>query len=87
MNDFRPYLLTWVALLALLGVIVAAAALFDGLLASMIVLAGALCMIALIITLFMGLRSAGGLLRVYATGGVLWLGFLIVLTLADYLTR
>lgn len=87
MNELRPYLLTWVALLALLGIIVTATALLDGGWALAVVLAGALCMIVLIITLFMGLRSAGGLLRVYATGGVLWLGFLIALTLADYLTR
>ncbi|MFC3283514.1 hypothetical protein [Litchfieldella rifensis] len=87
MNEFRPYLLTWVVLLALLGIVVIGAELLTGLLALAVVLGGALCMIGAIIIMFMGLRTADALMKVYATGGVLWLGFLIVLTMADYVTR
>lgn len=87
MNEFRPYLLTWIVLLVLLGTVVAGATLLSGIPALAVVLVGALCMIGLITFIFMGLKSLDALMRVFATGGVLWLAFLIVLTMADYMTR
>jgi hypothetical protein len=33
------------------------------------------------------IRLAGGILRLVAVGGVLWLGILLVGTLDDYITR
>ncbi|EPC03747.1 hypothetical protein L861_00185 [Litchfieldella anticariensis FP35 = DSM 16096] len=87
MNEFRLYLLSWIVLLALLVVVAAGAELLSGMLAIALVLGGALCMIGVIIVMFMGLKTADALLKVYATGGVLWLGFLVVLTMADYMTR
>ena len=41
----------------------------------------------LIATFFMEIRLAGGLLRLVAAGGILWLGILLIGTLDDYLTR
>lgn len=87
MNEFRPYLLTWVVLLALLGIVIAGAELLSGMLALAVVLGGALGMIGAIIVMFMGLKTADALMKVFATGGALWLGFLVVLTMADYVTR
>lgn len=87
MIDYRLYLLTWLALLILLACAVAATHWLGGWLAWSTVALCALAMASLVIILFMGLRHANALLRVFGAGGVLWLGFLIVLTLADYLTR
>ncbi len=87
MNTYRPYLLTWLALLALLACAVAATHWLSGWLAWSMVALCALIMASLVISIFMGLRHANALSQIFAVGGVLWLSFLIVLTLADYLTR
>lgn len=87
MIDYRPYLLSWLALLVLLACSVAATHWLDGWLAWSMVALCALLIASLVISVFMGLRHANALLRVFGVGGVLWLSFLIVLTLADYLTR
>jgi caa(3)-type oxidase subunit IV len=42
---------------------------------------------ALIMAVYMGLRWSSPLVRVVAIGGVFFLSFLVVLLLADYLTR
>ena len=86
-KQFRPLLLTWLTLLALLLTIVAAATWLSGVFSLIVVLLGTAGMVGLIIVTFMGLHAADPLQQVYATGGVLWLGFLIVLTMADYVTR
>lgn len=86
-DQFRPLLLTWLALLALLLAIAAAATWLSGIFSLIVILLGTTSMVGLIIAAFMGLRAAEPLQQVYATGGVLWLGFLIVLTMADYMTR
>ena len=44
-------------------------------------------MAATIVTIFMDLRHAGGLMRVFALGGLLWLVFMWILFPVDYLTR
>jgi cytochrome c oxidase subunit 4 len=41
----------------------------------------------LIMAVFMGLRWSSPLVRVVAIGGIFFLSFLVVLLLADYLTR
>jgi cytochrome c oxidase subunit 4 len=87
MRESHVFVLTWLGLLALLAIQVLAATLLSGPLGHGVVALAALCMVVLIWTLFMDLRNSRGLIRVYAVGGVLWLAFLITLTLADYLTR
>lgn len=87
MNEMRPYLIAWIALLFLLGSMVAGSQLLDGKLALAVIVVGAPCMIGVIFFTFMGLKFLDPLMRIYATGGVLWLGFLVVLTMADYVTR
>lgn len=86
-KQFRPLLLTWLALLVLLMAIAAAATWLSGIFSLTVVLVGAASMVGLIMVTFMGLHAADPLQQVYAIGGVLWLGFLIVLTMADYMTR
>lgn len=87
MSEMRPYVFAWIALMVLLGGTVTGSQLFDGRLALAVVLVGALGMIGVIFFTFMGLKFHDALMRIYATGGALWLGFLVVLTLADYVTR
>jgi cytochrome c oxidase subunit 4 len=41
----------------------------------------------LVMMFFMHLQQHAGLTRVFALGGLLWLGVLLGLTLSDYLTR
>ena len=50
-------------------------------------LAIAVVQASIVLVFFMRLRSAGGLVRLAAIAGVLWLGVLMVLTFADILTR
>lgn len=78
---------TWACLLVLLGIGVASATLLTPPWSLVVVGANALCMVLLILVLFMDLKATPGLSRIYGTGGILWLGFLITLTLMDYLHR
>jgi cytochrome c oxidase subunit 4 len=77
----------WIALLALMGATVATTVLLTTPLAYALNFALAVAMAALVLLDFMGLREADGLTRVFALAAFGWLIFLLVLTLADYLTR
>lgn len=83
----RPLVLVFVALLFLLALTIGAARLPLGYLATPVALAIAFAKTFLIVSWFMHLRRAGGLLRVFAAGGLFWLGIAITLTLADYAGR
>ncbi len=87
MTNWSVAVTVWGALLALLAASTLAAVLVPGPAAHMFSLACALAMAGLIFTWFMGLRSADGLLRVFALAAVFWLALLLALTLSDYLTR
>ncbi len=79
--------IVWIVLLGLLMLSVTAAQLVSGPLLYLFTLTCAAAMSALILAAFMGLKSADGLVRLFALGGLLWLGFLLLLTLADTLAR
>lgn len=87
MSNYRPLLVAWLALLLLLALSVAALQWAPATLAHVVSLACAVSMAALILAFFMGLRHSAGLVRVFALGGVLWLGLMSVLTAIDYVTR
>lgn len=87
MTIYRAHILTWLALLGLLAAMVAVANLAPEAARTPAVLLLATVMASLVLAVFMGLRHMTGLMRVIALGGFLWLGLMIVLTLADYLTR
>ena len=78
---------TWVCLLILLMVSVASVVVLSLPWSLLTVAACALAMILLILLLFMDLKNSRGLTRVYGTGAILWLAFLITLILMDYLHR
>lgn len=87
MNGTRPYIITWVVLMGLLALTVAASQWLSGWWGISAVSVGAISMVSLIVFSFMGLKLLDALMKIYATGGVLWVGFLVVLTMADYMTR
>jgi cytochrome c oxidase subunit 4 len=79
--------LVFAALMALLAVTVAAAFVHLGPWALPVTLAIAAVKATLVMLWFMHLRYERGLVRVFAGAGLLWLAILLLLTLADYLTR
>lgn len=86
--QWRTAILTWLTLMLLLGGSVAAAVLIPGAAWSAVLNAAcATAMAALILTFFMRLKEASALLRTFALGGLLWVAFLLFLTLLDVLTR
>lgn len=87
MNATQSSIAVWLALLALLGASVTAAMLVPGPTGHGLVLMIALAMAGLIFAWFMGLRTADGLLRVFALAAFLWLALLMGITLLDYIER
>lgn len=85
--NYRLMVLTWAGVLVLLGVSLLGVGMTSGIVQYVMSLTCAALMAALVMTFFMRLRRAEALIRLFALGGFLWLGFLILLFLADYLTR
>ncbi len=79
--------LSWLALLALLGITVYAAYLPLGTLNSTVALAIALTKAVIVASIFMELRQANALTVAFAGAGLFWLAILLWLALGDYLTR
>ena len=74
--------------LGLLLVVTVGAAQYDlGSFNTPLALTIAMAKAGLIVAFFMNLRYGSPLLRVFAAGGFLWLTILMILTLADVLTR
>jgi cytochrome c oxidase subunit 4 len=87
MNDARPLILTWLALMVLLAITAASAfvPLGWGNLAVNLAIAGAKTM--LIGLVFMRVAGGAVLLRLVVGAVALWLAILFALSLADYLSR
>jgi cytochrome c oxidase subunit 4 len=83
----RRMILTWVALMMLLGLNMGSAFLPLGNWNLVLNLAFAAAKALLIMAVFMQLARRSGLMRIVAATGFLWLAFLFTLSLADYLTR
>ena len=83
----RVYLLTWVALLALLGATFGLAHLQLGAWKLAVSLAIAAAKVVLVALFFMHLRRASALVVVFALVALVWLAILFGLSGADYATR
>ncbi|WP_250461798.1 hypothetical protein [Microbulbifer litoralis] len=83
----RTAVLCWLGLLALLAVTLLAGALDSSALRYSLHFLCAAAMAALVMLVFMRLYTSSPLLRLVAVGGVMWIALLILLTLADTLTR
>lgn len=79
--------LTWVALILLLGVNLAIALLLGGLVRTLANFVVAGVQVALVGLIFMRLDKSSNLVRLTALAGLLWLAFLFVLVGADYFSR
>lgn len=90
MNSWHPpraLLLSWLALLGLLGVTVCAAYVPLGSFNSGFALAIAFGKALIVAAVFMELRYSATLTAAFAGAGFFWLAILLWLGLADYLTR
>jgi cytochrome c oxidase subunit IV len=83
----RPNLLTWLALLVLLAITLAAAYVPMGSLNIIVSLGIATTKSLLVGIIFMNLRSSSALLRLASLSGFFLLLAMMALTFADYLTR
>jgi cytochrome c oxidase subunit IV len=84
---WRRNVLVWLALLLLLVLTFSIAHLPLGTGNLVAGLAIATIKAGLVVMIFMGLRSANGLIKLTAAAGVFWLIFLFALTLSDVLAR
>jgi cytochrome c oxidase subunit 4 len=83
----RPLIWSWLALVGLLSLTVFAAYLPLGAFNTALALAIALGKALIVAAVFMELRQRGGLTLAFAGAGFFWLGIMLWLALADYLTR
>lgn len=83
----RSAVFCWLGLLALLALSLLAGALDNTTLRYSVHFLCATAMAALVMLVFMHLYTADRLLRLVAVSGLLWIALLIMLTLADMLTR
>lgn len=89
----RIYVLVFAALMVLTGVTVLAAAFDLGaatgttFMNDLVAMAIALAKAALVVWFFMHVRHSSPLTRLVVVGALLWLVFLVALTMQDYLTR
>ncbi|HWE72335.1 MAG TPA: cytochrome C oxidase subunit IV family protein [Stellaceae bacterium] len=82
-----PYLIAWMALLALLGLSVLTAYLPLGHFHPLANFSIAIVQAAIVFTIFMRLREPPPIKRVFAGAGFFWLTFLFGIGIIDYLTR
>jgi cytochrome c oxidase subunit 4 len=82
-----PYWLTWLALLALQGLSLGSAFLPLGPFNLVLNIGIAVVMVLLVLVVLMHLNHARAVIRIAAVAGFLFLGLLLWLMLADYLTR
>jgi len=83
----RALLLSWVGLLALLGLTVLAAYQPLGVFNTGIALVIAFAKASIVAAIFMELRRGSGLTWAVAGAGFFWLAIMLWLALADYVTR
>ena len=83
----RTYLITGFALLAFLGLTIAAAYVKLGPFNTVAAMSIALAKAVLILLFFMHLRDSKPIIWVFAGAGFFWLGIMFALALSDYLTR
>lgn len=83
----KPYWLTWLALMLLLGATWGVAQFNLGVANTVIALLISGAKLALVMIIFMQLRDHPRITWVFASAGLIWLIIMITMTLTDYLTR
>jgi cytochrome c oxidase subunit 4 len=87
MSVRRSYVLTWLALLALLALTTGSAFLPLGAFNVVVNFGVALVKALLVVFVFMHVRRGTPMIRVFAAAGVLWLSLLVGLSLTDFAGR
>jgi cytochrome c oxidase subunit 4 len=83
----RVYLATWLGLIVLLLITLGSAYIPMGSINVLLNLLIATAKTLLVMIFFMHLRTEQPIVRLAAAAGFFWFGFMIVLTLSDFLTR
>ncbi|HEY2101793.1 MAG TPA: cytochrome C oxidase subunit IV family protein [Chthoniobacterales bacterium] len=83
----RIYLITGAALLALLGLTIAAAYINLGPMNTAVAMTISLTKAALIMLFFMHVRYSKSLLWIFVGAGFFWLSIMLVLAMSDYMSR
>ena len=86
-DSIKTYVGVLTALLTLTGVTTAVAYVDLGAFSVVIALTIAVCKMLLVALFFMHLRHSTQLTKVVVAGGLMWLAIMIVLGMADFLTR
>jgi cytochrome c oxidase subunit 4 len=86
-DSVKTYSLVFLGLIVLTIVTTAVAFVDLGPFSVVVALAIAVCKMLLVALFFMHLRHSTVLTRLVVIGGLLWLGILLVLSFADFLTR
>ncbi len=86
-DSVRTYAAIWIALLILTAATTAVAYVDLGPFSVVVALVIAVCKMLLVALFFMHVRHSTRLTRLVVLGGLLWLGILLALTLADFVTR
>lgn len=82
-----PEAVIWLALLVLLGLTLAAAFVLSGSTGTTANLAIAAAKALLVVLFFMNLRHSSSVIRLASMLGILWLGLMLSLTIADFVAR
>ena len=86
-DSIKTYALIWIALLILTGVTTAVAYVDLGNFSIIVALMIAFFKTMLVALYFMHVRHSTRLTRLVVVGGLLWIGILLALTMADVVTR
>ena len=86
-KSIGTYLIAAAVLLLLLGLTLTMAFVDLGSLNLPVAMAIAACKALLVVVFFMHIRSGSQVTKLAAMAGLLWLAFMFVLTLTDFLTR
>ena len=78
---------TYVALLVLLGISVGLRLFHFGVVGSLLLLVIAGVQGVIVLLFFMRVRASTKLIWLFASGGFLWLGILLVFVISDYMSR
>ncbi len=86
-DSVATYTIVWVTLLIATAVTSAVAFVNLGPFSVVVALAIAVCKMLLVALFFMHVRHSTKLTRLVVLGGLLWLGILITLSMADFISR
>lgn len=86
-DSVKTYVGVLVVLLILTGLTTAVAYIDLGAMSTVVALSIAVCKMLLVALFFMHIRHSDRLTKLVVSGGLMWLGILLLLTLTDFATR